>query len=171
MRIAIERWLHTLFGYEGKDPCLYDGLSSKMMLYAPFALPREIGKEFIEMNRKRAELCRRQRIWAQQHARAGSRYAEYLEKSSRLENIGMRFSLFWNAEIFEPDLRKWMAPPVGGTRGGELAIFHFAWIMPLDLLEEYIRALTLPSEPSWSEVVTRELDAILRFRAQVEQAC
>ncbi|MDM8216319.1 DUF5691 domain-containing protein [Desulfovibrio piger] len=170
-REEIERWLHTLFGYEGKDPCLYDGLSSKMMLYAPFALPREIWKEFIEMNRKRAELCRKQRIWAQQHARAGSRYAEFLEKSSRLENIGMLFSMFWNAEIFEPDLRKWMAPPFRGTCGRELVIFHFAWIMPLDLLEEYIRALTLPSEPSWSEVVTRELDTILRFRERAEQAC
>lgn len=170
-REEIERRLHTLFGYEGKNPCLYDGLASKMMLYAPFALSREIWKEFIETNRKRVEICRKQRIWEQQHARAGSRYAEYLETKSRLENIGMLFSMFWSAEIFEPDLRKWMAPPVGGTRGGELAIFHFAWIMPLDLLEEYIRALTLPSEPSWSEVVTRELDAILRFRAQVEHAC
>lgn len=79
--------------------------------------------------------------------------------------------MFWGKELFQSVLRKWMAPPFKGTRDSELVIFHFAWIMPLDLLEEYIRALTLPSEPSWSEVVTRELDTLLRFRAQVEQAC
>ena len=152
----VERRLLELLRHESDNHRVCDVMAAQMLVYAPFALSREICQAYIETIRRRAEAF-------QKAAAAG--------KDDEIESSwGRSFSALWAYEN-ERDGRpqffdEWTRWRFRGTGGVCLMLYHLAWLFPPDLLEALIEALTLPSDRPLFERERRRLGDILQFRAR-----
>ena len=156
----VERRLLELLRYEGDNHRACDALAAPMLVYAPFALSREICQAYIEAIHRRAEAF-------QEAAAAG--------KDSEIESSwGRSFSALWAYENERDDkpqfFSEWTRWRFRGTGGVCLILYHLAWLFPPDLLEALIDALTLPSDCPLFERERRRLGDILQFRARAGEA-
>ena len=155
----VERRLLGLLRHKGDNHRVCDALAAPMMAYAPFALSREIFQAYIEAIRSRAEAFKK--------AAEG--------KSGGIESYwGLNFSALWayedEREVKPRFFSEWTRRRFRGTGGTCLMLYHFAWLMPPDLLEALIEALTLPSDRLLFERERQKLEEILQFRARAGEA-
>lgn len=156
-REEVEDLLSRLLREETLNSKVCDALAAPMLLHACFPLSRE--------------------RWVEYAAAIGRR-AQALFKAAA-DGKNMVFNIYWQRAFtalwsdafrdFVPEtFDDWTHGAFSDARDATSLLYHCAWNMPLDVLEQLAQALLLP-DASLFEKERQELEEIRAFRAQLEQ--
>ncbi len=156
-REEVEDLLSRLLREETLNSKVCDALAAPMLLHARFPLSRE--------------------RWVEYAAAIGRR-AQALFKAAA-DGKNMVFNIYWQRAFtalwsdafrdFVPEtFDDWTHGAFSDARDATSLLYHCAWNMPLDVLEQLAQALLLP-DASLFEKERQELEEIRAFRAQLEQ--
>ena len=166
-REEIEDWLSRLLRgvAPGRDasaaaalnPRVCDALAAPMLLHARFPLSRERWSEYVAAIGRRAQ----------------SLFKTAADGKNTVFNIYWQrgFTALWSDAFsdFAPEtFDDWTYGEFSGAYDTTSLLYHCAWKMPLDALEQLAQALLLP-DASLFEKERQELEDIRAFRAQLEQ--
>ena len=166
-REEVEDWLSRLLrpeasGQEVSDaetlnPRVCDALAAPMLLHARFPLSRERWIEYVAAIGRRA-----QALFKAAASGKNTFFNIYWQRG---------FTALWSDAFddFVPEtFDDWTRGAFSGARDTTSLLYHCAWNMPLDALEQLAQAILLP-DASLFEKERQELEEIRAFRAQLEQ--
>lgn len=156
-REEVEDWLSRLLREEALNSKICDALAAPMLLHARFPLSRE--------------------RWVEYAAAIGRRAQALLKAAADGKNTF--FNIYWQRAFtalwsdafndFVPEtFDDWTHGAFSDARDATSLLYHCAWNMPLDVLEQLAQALLLP-DASLFEKERQELEEIRAFRMQLEQ--
>lgn len=156
-REEVEDRLSRLLREEALNPRVCDALAAPMLLHTRFPLSRERWVEYAAAIGRRAQAL----------------FKAAADGKNTFFNIYWQraFTALWSDAFrdFVPEtFDDWTHGAFSGARDATSLLYHCAWNMPLDVLEQLAQALLLP-DASLFEKERQELEEIRAFRAQLEQ--
>lgn len=156
-REEVEDRLSRLLREEALNLRICDALAAPMLLHARFPLPRERWGEYVAAIGRRAQAL----------------FKAAADGKNTFFNIYWQraFTALWS-DAFNDFVPKtfddWTHGAFSDAQDATSLLYHCAWNMPLDMLEQLAQALLLP-DASLFEKERQELEEIRAFRAQLEQ--